>query len=245
MMKGGYKLLNTILASVAVVAFLLTAPTIATAVTTNLNAGDTINLQTVIDNSLSVQIGDKVFGFDSHSWDPNPAELAMAAANVNLKAIVNLNDIGFSLQFQVPWTAGDTDNKDIKFQYTVAVTNSSNLISDLHLSITGTASGDAYANVGETAYSSDFGVGQIGSVQAFVFDGFPEMAESVTNLDSAVTQLWIYKDMNITGASEGLDDSVSITAIDQTFSQIPEPSTMLLVGLGLMGVVAVNRKRQS
>jgi hypothetical protein len=37
----------------------------------------------------------------------------------------------------------------------------------------------------------------------------------------------------------------TITNFDQTFSQIPEPSTALLVGLGLLGVFAANRKRKS
>jgi len=31
----------------------------------------------------------------------------------------------------------------------------------------------------------------------------------------------------------------------KTFSQVPEPSTVLLVGLGLLGMVAVKRKRNA
>ena len=237
-MRGSQKFFSIVAVSALVVVFLFSAPTIATAVTINLNAGDTINLATVINDGLSVQIGDKVFG--DFSWDPNPAEPDMVAANVNVKALVNLNDIGFSLLFTQTWTT--SDSKDIVFHYTVAVTDPSYLISDLHLSITGTASGGSYASVGETAYSSGIDNGQVGFVQAFLFDGYPELAASATNLDSLVTKLWITKDMNISGDGA---DTVSITAIDQTFSQIPEPSTVLLVSLGLLGVVAVNRKRKS
>jgi len=240
-MRGGIKLFSIAAASAGAVVLLFSAPTIASADTTNLNAGESINLATLISESLSVQIGDKVF--EGFTWDPSAGDTDMAAANVDFKALVN--DIGFSLQFQQPLTAYDLDFKDIVFHYTVAVTNSSNLISDLHLSLTGTASGDAYGNVGEDAYANSGDIGQIGHVQAFVFDGAPEYLTDSTNLDSMVSQLWIAKDIQVAGASEGLDDYVSISAIDQTFSQVPEPSTVLLISLGLLGLVAVNRKRKS
>jgi hypothetical protein len=227
--------------SALVVVFLFSAPTIARAVTTNLNAGEEINLATVIDNGLAVQIGDKVFG--GFSWDNyGRLDLDMAASNVDVRALLNPNDIGFRLEFTLPLTAGDMDFKDIAFEYTAAVTNSSNLISDIHLSITGATSGDAIANVSENATTGGFGVGLVGTVAA-TLPGPP--TNSVTILDYPVAKLWVQKDIIVAGAGDFTDDNASIWTIEQTFSQIPEPSTVLLVGLGLLGVAAVNRKRKS
>ena len=238
-MRGNQKLFTAMAVSAVVVVCLFSAPTIATSVTTNLTAGQSINLATVIDNNMSVWIGDKVLG--GFSWD-NLNAPDVAASNVDLKAILNLNDIGFRLTLQPTLTAGDMDFKDVVFEYTAAVTNSSNLISDIHLGITGATSGDAIGSVSENASTGGFGVGLVGSV-AVALPGPP--TNSVSILDYPVAKIWVTKDIIVSGAFDLSDDFASISTIEQTFSQIPEPGTALLVGLGLLGVVAVTRKRKS
>ncbi|HVM59818.1 MAG TPA: PEP-CTERM sorting domain-containing protein [Verrucomicrobiae bacterium] len=213
----------------------LLAPAVARAVTVNLNAGDSVNLATVTNSGMAVQIGDKVFA--DFSWD-NLNAPDVTASDINLRAVINPNDIGFSLEFTLPLTAGDMEIKDVAFEFTAAVTNSNNLISDLHLSIGGATSGDAVASVAEHAFTGGFGGLSLGEVDASI----PGATESVTNLSSASAKIWIEKDIIVAGAFEFSDDFASITNIDQTFSQIPEPSTALLVGLGLLGIFAVNRK---
>jgi len=239
-MTGKLKVFAAMAISALVAVLLFLIPTTASAVTTNLNAGESVNLLTLIDSSLSVQIGDKVFGdfFWNDTYDSGAPD--MAASNVNVKALLNLNDIGLRLEF-LPVTAGPGEFKDFVFEYTVAVTNSPNLISDMHLSIDGTAGGSAFASVGETAHVGGLGGTIVGSLGTNLFAGDPTPIDVATNLDYAVTKLWIEKDVTLYGP----DDSVAITSIDQTFSQIPEPSTALLVGLGLLGAVAANRKRKS
>ena len=241
-MRGDQKLFSTVVVSAIAAALLFSEPTIVTADTTNLNAGETINLTTLIDNGLSVQIGDKVFGDFYWNDTSNSGAPDMAASNVNLRALSNLNDIGFRMEFQLPLTAGADENKDFLFEYTAAITNSSNLISDIHLSVTGDTGGFGFASLAETAYANGRGAGDVGQLDAFLGALFPpESATSATNLNYSVTKLWITKDVVV----YGYDDHASISAIEQTFSQIPEPSTALLVGLGLLGVVAVNRQRKS
>ena len=244
-MRGKQKLFSLMAASALVVLSLFSAPTIATAVTTNLNVGESINLKTVLDSNLSVWIGDKVF--ESFSWNPIlilGSDVDAVASNVNLKAISNLNGIGFRLEFQLPMTVGDFDIKEIGFQYKVAVTNSPNLISDLHLSVVGSSAGGAIWSVSETAHTGGFGGGLVGDVDA----SSSTYASSSNNIVPPQAALWIEKDIIAAGTfnEDGFsDDFASISSIEQTFSQIPEPSTALLVGLGLLGVVAVNRKRKS
>ena len=243
-MRGKQKFFSSVAASALLALTLFSAPTVATAVTTNLNAGESINLKTVIDNNMSVWIGDKVF--ETFDWSPTGLDLDTAASNVNVRAIVNPSDIGFRLEFQLPMTAGDTDFKHVTFEYTASVTNSPNLISDIHLGVTGATSGDAVGTVGEDAFAGAF-FGDpplVGHVEASL-PGPP--TNSVTILNYPVAKIWVTKDI-IAAGNFNFDDAgeyASISTIEQTFSQIPEPSTALLVGLGLLGVVAVNRKRKS
>jgi hypothetical protein len=241
-MRDNQNLFSAVAVSALVAVCLFSAPTIATAVTTNLNVGESINLATVIDNTLTVQIGDKEFS--DFSWSPIivlGSDLDAAASNVNVKAISNPNDIGFRLEFQLPLTASESDFKDIAFQYKAAVvTNSSNLISDLHLSVSGTSSNSGIWSVSETAHTGGFGGGIVGFVDA----ASSTYSSSSNNIVPPQAELWIEKDIIVAGDGNP-GDYASISAIEQTFSQIPEPSTALLVGLGLLGVVAVNRKRRS
>jgi hypothetical protein len=59
-----------------------------------------------------------------------------------------------------------------------------------------------------------------------------------------VDKLWVQKDIIATGGGAA-NGFASISIIDQTFSQVPEPSTVMLVGLGLLGLVAMRRKHKS
>jgi hypothetical protein len=240
-MRGNQKVFTTMAVSALVVMFLFSAPTTARAVTTNLTAGQSINLKTLIDNSLSVEIGDKVFGDFSFAYlELGAPDVALAASNVNVRALSN--DIGFGLEFLEPLIAVNNKSKQVIFQYTAMVdTNYSNLISDIHLAITGSRGGAGTGTVGEDVFNDSFGGTVVGHVQ----NALGGVLSGTTNIVPAVTKLWVSKDVMVSGNNGGPTSFATITVIDQTYSQIPEPSTVLLVGLGLLGVVAVNRKRKS
>jgi hypothetical protein len=237
-----FKVFTTMAASALVVVFLLSTPTIARAQgITNLTAGGTISLATVIDNNLQVQVGDKLFGnfFFSYNDTDGIASDDLTRSNVTLSTVSNV--IGFGLQFQQPLLAIGPVIKDIVFQYTATVTDPNFLISDIHLSITGSAGNGGLGTVGEQAFVGGFGATSVGQIQASI----PGLSTGATNIVPAVTELWVQKDVIVTGGSAA-NGFASISVIDQTYSQsqVPEPSTVFLVGLGLLGVVAVNRKRK-
>lgn len=237
-MRGKQNLFSTVAVSAVAVVLLFSGPTTARADTTNLNTGESINLATLIDNSLSVQIGDKVFGDFAFSYfDYGAPDTDLAASNVVVKALSN--NFGFGLQFQEPLFALNTKTKDVEFKYTAMVaTNSSDLISGMLLGITGNAGGAGTGTVAEDAFSDTWGGTLVGSLAAAV----PSPLSDTNSLTPALTKLWIQKDVQVSGNNGGGGSFATITILDQTFSQIPEPSTVLLVGLALLGVVALKRR---
>jgi hypothetical protein len=240
-MRGNQKLFSTVAVSALVAVFLCSAPTITRAVTTNLNPGEAINLATVIDNGLSVEVADKIFGDFSFAYlELGAPDVALAASNVNVRALSN--GFGFGLEFQQPLIAVNDKAKEITFQYTAMVDpNYNNLISDIHLSITGSKGGAGTGSVGEDVFNDSFG----GTLVGHLTNNLGGVISSSTNIVPPVTKLWISKDVMVSGNNGGPSSFATISVIDQTFSQVPEPSTVLLVGLGLLGVVAVNRRRRS
>jgi len=241
-MTGNQKAFTTMAASALVAVLLFSSPTVATAQVTNLTAGQSIGLATVIDNGLKVQIGDKQFADFFYSYldtDGNSAN-DLSRSNVTLTALSN--DIGFGLSFQEPLLALGPVIKDVAIKYSATVTDPNFLISDIHLSITGSAGNGGLGTVGEDVFNNGFGGTNVGHLQASI----PVSSGDVTNADIVppVVKLWVQKDVIVSGGNNA-NGFASITIIDQTFSQVPEPSTALLVGLGLLGVVALKRTRKS
>lgn len=237
-MRGKQNLFSTVAVTAVAVVLLFSGPTIVRADTTNLNAGESINLKTVIDNTLSVEIGDKIFAdfsfaFNDHG-SPSPD---LASSNINVRALSD--NVGFGLEFQEPLSALNTTTKDITFLYTAMVDpNYNNLISDIHLAITGTHSGAGTGVVNEVVFNDAFNGTQVGQTGAWL--GGTTVSSNI--LGTAINKLWVSKSVEVSGNNGGPTSAASITVIDQTFSQIPEPSTVLLVGLGLLGAVALKRR---
>ena len=240
-MTTNQKMFTTMAASALVAVLFFSTPATSSATTTNLTTGQTINLGTVIGSNLGVQIGDKLFQDFFFSYlDTDGLNNDLIASNVNLTALSN--NIGFGVSFTQPLLALGPVIKDIVLKYSVTVTDPNFLISDIHLSITGSAGNGGLGTVGEDAFVGGFGASNVGHLQASI----PVSSGDITNADiiPPVVKLWVQKDVIVTGGNNA-NGFASITIIDQTFSQVPEPSTALLVGLGLLGVVALKRTRKS
>jgi len=221
--------------------FGLTSPARADVIT-NLNPGESVNLATVLsETGKAVQIGDKLFDdfFFSYVDTDLDSTDELIASNVVLTALSN--DIGFGLSFQTPLLAAGNVTKDIVLKYSVQVLNPTNLISDAHLSFTATTLGLGTADIGEDIYTNGFGADNIGHMEVHL----PPSGLSSTNTVFASPQVKIFVEKDVTVAGNGADPTnnrASVTIINQTFSQIPEPPAVALVGLGLSGFLLLRRR---
>lgn len=218
---------------------------------TNLSAGGTINYSSLVGPSgLSVQIGDKLFsdfGFSFVDTDGIPGDDISASAVV----LASLsNQVGFGVSIQLPLNATGINIADITLQFTTTVLDPNKKISDVHLDFQGTATGNGIAQVSETISTNGFGIGSIANLDLTKnASGFiPTNGEASVILSTPQTKIWVQKDIFVSGnpnAVPGIPetDFASISAVDQMFSQIPEPSTVALFLVGMVPLLFVRRRR--
>jgi hypothetical protein len=206
---------------------------------TNLNPGQTINLSELVNTNLSgVEIGDKLFGDFSVSFSANNG---FTCADLQLTALSN--QIGFGISFTGPMSALGNVTKDVVFRFSVAVTNSSQLISDVHLDYNGVVTGAGFSSVVEDVFTGGFGGTLIDQINAFNLGGTNEQLSTAADLPTPEQKIYIEKDVVFGGGADGNQNSSFISIIDQTFSQVPEPSTIFLSFAGLATLLFVKRRK--
>lgn len=206
---------------------------------TNLNPGQTINLSQLVNTNLAgVEIGDKLFSDFSVSFSANNA---FTCSDLQLTALSN--QVGFGISFSGPMSALGNVTKDVVFRFSVAVTNSSQLISDVHLDYNGTVNGAGFSTVTETVLTGGFGGTLIDQINVFNLGGTNFQLSAAANLPTPEQKIYIEKDVIFGGGAAGNQNASFISIIDQTFSQVPEPSTMLLAVTGLVILLFGKRRK--
>ena len=214
---------------------------------TNLDDGQSINLASLDGpNGLAVLIRDKLFADFSFAYSDSDTNAGndMVASYFTLTAIGG-PQIGFNLTSLASMTATGELSRWIVIGYSVTVTNSPGaLISDVHLDFGSTVNGVAYAEVVEDVSTNGF-------------EGFPVYQADVFNLSvvelkpadtvvpsSPQQEFWITKEIILSSQAPGPTNYATISYINQTFSQIPEPSTAALCLCNLGALVLLRRRRQ-
>jgi hypothetical protein len=218
---------------------------------TNLSNGGSINYSALNGTNLSVQIGDKLFsnfGFSYVDTDGNSGDDLLASALV-LSSLSN--QIGFGVSLQLPLVATGTVIKDITIKFSATVLDPNQKISDMHLNFTGSASGNGISEVSESVFTNGFGSGNIANLSLTENSaGFvPPSGEVSAVFSNAQSMIWIQKDIFVSGNPNALPDGnppsdfASITIVNQTFSQVPEPSTIVLSLAGIVAFLSVRRRK--
>jgi hypothetical protein len=190
-------------------------------------------------------IGDKIF---------NDFTYTTSGTNPVLKADVKVQTLGplgsgaldlspdIGLQFNASWTANSGQSSDSGIGFVVSVIGGGpQMIKDIGLVQVSTVIPDGTASVGEK------GCGPapctVGPLSVITFDGGSSDPKTKTNnnfIFTPIGSIQVLKDINVTGGTSGF---ASISIVQDTFSQIPEPRALsLLLSLGLIGL-ALWKKR--
>ena len=148
------------------------------------------------------------------------------------------------------FAAGDGSSgalMDIQITYDVATTSGAPIIHDVSMSFNATnAIANAKASVDEKVCAGDI-TSPCGSPVADIFVQRSQLGANTvvklsdhadfSSLQSSVT---VFKDIGLFADKNG---DVSFSILDQTFSQVPEPGSIALLGTALFGCAAVLRRR--
>lgn len=192
------------------------------------------NLADLIANDGSVVVGDKLFDNFSYAWTGDMPD----ASGVNVIEYTD-PDGNFGIQFQgafIDLAGGGASDALITFDVTVLDPNM--LISDAHLSgnpaVVGGNGGQSFGSVTET-----FLTGNANDLLVIFADEDQAQLTDWVFFDQPVSTISVQKDIILFAD----DDAVAATMsfVNQSFSQIPEPGSLALLGLG--GLALLRRRR--
>ncbi|MCK4625528.1 MAG: PEP-CTERM sorting domain-containing protein [Phycisphaerae bacterium] len=205
-----------------------------------------------------IQVGDKLFS----DWRVTDTESVNAIAPNASEIVVTGIQIGgdYGLRFNSGWSApaGQLADSTIKFKVSIVEPWLSErwLIKDNALWITAfgvSNNTDAGAvSVSENVYAFDPDVHGWSQPIANKFVYYKDDDDNILydekdfvddmGVPVALTEIWVIKDV-IAYGGVGTVGTAHISEFFQTFSQVPEPATMALLGLGGIGVLLRRRRR--
>jgi len=219
---------------------------------TNLSNGGSVNFSALVGtNGVSVLIGDKLFSNFGFSYVDTEGNIGNGLTASNLVLSSLFNQEGFGVSIQLPLVATGITIKDVTLEFAETVWDSSDEISDVHLDFAGTVSGNGIAIVSESIFTNGFGDGLLASLSLTeTASGFDPLGGEATAIyTEAQSKIWVEKDILVSGNPTAIPDNnpakdyAAITIINQTFSQIPEPSTMVLSLAGMVALLFVRRRQ--
>jgi len=136
-------------------------------------------------------------------------------------------------------SATHDSTEDVVFEFSVQVVDPlQQQISGVELGLQAQVTGDGVADVSEQVFTNGFCGATIASLNASSCG----TTNTSVQFKKAEDIIWVEKEISVT-AGGGRQDSVAICSISQNFSQVPEPSSLVLAGMGLLGLLVLRSFR--
>jgi len=207
--------------------------------------GDPVSMSSLLGESLIV--GDKEFSEFDFFGSSGGGAIAPNPDSVFLQGGRNDATGDYGLRFLLSWSAASDQwlNVTLNFKVSILPGYDDYFITDVAMYLTGASAADTgLVSVAETVWDTPFGPGgSIASLSCFKQEGdggdyLVDYAEF-----EPLKEIWIQsKDISITGGT-GPGGAAHISEFFQFYSQIPEPATFMLLGLG--GLLTLARKDKS
>jgi hypothetical protein len=206
-----------------------------------------VPLTNLLVSGATLQQGDKIFG--NFTWDGTGGP--GSAAGINVTGIgTGIGTDLYGIQFGGGLSQVGTGISDWQLSYSVTIAPGyGNLISDIHQYANFGGTPGSYVNITEDVLDAPGGnnvatshLGQ-GINYAYIDQTDPpaELNDTLV-LGTPLQQVWIEKDIQLRAFSPS--DDVSMSILQQRFSQVPEPTTTGFFLLGLGALVCFQRFTQ-
>lgn len=164
----------------------------------------------------------------------------MPASSITVNPINTPNNPGFL--FNAPWGATGSQTQDSLIGFTV--TSNGNLINDLSLWMFGGATvGNGLVTVSETYCAGDTFAdgcanGVTGTLSTYLGGGLSKLFDSATF--NPVSIVDVQKNVELLGGGSG--SFAVLGGVQNQFSEVPEPGSLVLFGSGIAGLAGVMRR---